>query len=126
MFPKVFDAAAKARQIMLFCIAVPFKLERANNEKHTQNEGPIHVAFRDVFSFHETAKGSFEPFDYVTFCGHLTGFGCQIGAHWILKGSLNRQFSNKINIKLENVGTKSGARNKHGIMIETRCEKLRP
>ena len=32
---------------------------------------------------------------------HLVDFGSHFGACWILKGSPNRQFSYKINIKLE-------------------------
>ena len=38
---------------------------------------------------------------FLTIWRHLVAFGSHLGAYWILKGSLDRQFSHKVNIQLE-------------------------
>ena len=45
---------------------------------------------------------------FLTIWRHLVDLGSRFGAHWILKGSPNRRFSYKINIKFEKQNVQEG------------------
>ena len=82
MFLDVFGATAKARKNIICLTNVPLNLESANNEKHRQKEGPIHLAFLHGLSFFESGQ-----------------WGCVL---LDFEGSPSLSFSDKINIKYEN------------------------
>ena len=46
-----------------------------NNEKHRQNDGPIHSPFLRVLAFHESGKEA-PPYTFLKFWRRLVDFGC--------------------------------------------------
>ena len=54
---------------------------------------------------------------FLTIWRRLVDFKSHVGAHWILKGSTNRPFSYKINIKHEKKGVQEGVLKKHDFGI---------
>ena len=78
----VFVATARTRKNIFVLPTVLRKLENANNEKHKQNEGPIHLSFLHVLAFHEAAQRLTIKLIIVTFRRHLVDLGshCNVGA----------------------------------------------
>ena len=86
------------------------QLERSNDEKHRQREGPVDLAFLYVSAFRSRPKVMPGRVWGIPFWCQLVDLGFHVGALWILKGSPNRAFSFEIIINYPNMATRSGVR----------------
>ena len=92
VFLEVFGAVATNAKVIYFWKAAPLKLKRAPNEKHSQDECAIQLAFLYFLACHASAQGRIRHTSLIAFSRHLVDWGSHFGACWILKKGLNRRF----------------------------------